>query len=522
MFRRLIAACLAAAALSAAAGAVTLHRGNMAEPATLDPHKYTLIAERFIHADLFEGLVSTGAHGEPIPGIAETWDVQENGEVYVFHLREGLKWSDGAPLTADDVVAGLRRGVDPKTAAPVVDEAFTILNAREIASGEKPVETLGARALDERTVEIRLVAPNAVFPARLSGTPLFFPLPRHLYAQEGDRWTAAGKMVSNGPYMLAEWTPSERVRVVKNPHYRDAANVAIDEVIFYPTEDEAAGLQRFRSGELDFNLGFPPGQYAWLKQNLPAETRVDPAAVVTYITFNPQNPAFADARVRRALSLAIDRETITSRVLDIGLIPAYSFIPSATPDWKLGDQTDFSARPFRERLGEARALLAEAGYGPGKPLEFRFDYRNSDANKRVVVAIAAMWRQIGVQANLQANEIKAHYARLRQGDYEVADGNWTGGPAPEFYMSLVRTGAEINWGKWSNAEFDRLIAEASASFDPAVRAGLFQKADAIVAEEAPIAPIYFNTHRSLVHTWVKGFEPSPGNVHPSRFIRLEK
>jgi oligopeptide transport system substrate-binding protein len=522
MLRRLTALCVAAVIGMGAASAVTLTRGNMAEPDTLDPHKYTLSAERYIHTDLFEGLVGVDAKGEPIPGLADSWSVSEDGKVWTFRMRPGLKWSDGVDLTADDVVAGFRRAVDPVTAAPVVDEAFFILNGREVASGTKKPEDLGVRAVDAVTVEIALVAPSAILPVRLAGVPLFAPLPRHVFDKAGQGWVKAGTMVTSGPYVLAEWVPSSFVRVVKNPNYWDAANVKIDEVVFMPTEDEATGMKLFRAGELDLTLGFPPGQYEWLKANMAAETRLDPAAVVTYLTFNQVKPPFNDARVRRALSLAIDREVITGRVLNIGLTPAYSFVPSKTAGWTPAAGTDFSTRAIAERQAEARALLEAAGFGASNPLSFRLDYRGTDANKRVVVAISAMWAKIGVKANLQANEIKAHYAKLREGDYEVADGNWTGGPAPELFMNLVATNAEINWSKWSNPEFDRLVNEASAALDPAVRSSLFQQADAIVAAEAPIAPVYFNSHRILVQQWVKGFEGNPNNLHPSRFMSVER
>lgn len=522
MPRSLLAAALAAILSVATAQAVTLTRGNVAEPDTLDPHKYSLTAERMITTDLFEGLVASDAKGKPIPGIAESWTISDDHRVYTFKLRPGLKWSDGAALTADDVVAGFRRTVDPKTGAAIVDEAFPILNARAVAYGEKPLDQLGVKAVDAATVEITLEAPSGIFITRIADAPIFFPVPRHVLEKAGDGWVKPGTMVSNGAYTLAEWTPTARVRVVKNPNYWDAANVAIDEVVFIPADDEAASLKRFRANELDMTLSFPPSQYEWLKRNMPAETHVDPAATITYLAFNQVKAPFNDPRVRRALSLAIERETLTERVLNIGLVPAYSFVPPYTPDWALAPGSDFSATPVADRLAEAKKLLEEAGYGPSNPLTFRLDYRNTDANKRVVVAISAMWAKIGVRADLQANEIKAHYAKLRQGDFEAADGNWTGGDAPELFMNLVLTNAEINWGKWSNATFDTLIGEAAATLDPSVRQEKFKQADAIIAAETPIIPIYFNSHRALVHSWVKGFEGNPNNAHPSRFLRIEK
>lgn len=519
VIRILIAAALT---LAATASAVTLHRGNGFEADTLDPHKYQLTAERFIMSDLFEGLVSVNAKAEPIPGIAESWDVSPDGRVYTFHLRAGLAWSDGTPLTAEDEVAGLRRVFDPKTAAPLVDEGFIVKNARAVSTGALPVDQLGVRALDERTVEVTLETPSNAFIPRIANWPYFVPLPRHLYATAGDGWTKPGVMVSNGPYMLVEWVPNERVRLVRNPHYWDAANVAIDEVVFHPAEDEASALKQFRAGELDLHLSFPLGEYEWLRANMPAETRLDPSVQITYLTFNQSKPAFNDARVRRALSLALDRETLTSKVVNVGLTPAYSLIPNVVPGWSPAPENDFGAKPFAERQAEARALLEEAGYGAGNPLSFRFDYRSGDINKRLAVAMGAMWKAVGADAELQANEVKTHYARLRQHDFELADGGWTGGPAPEFFTNLLTTGSQINWGNWSNAEYDRLVAEGQAEMDNARSLALFRRADAVALADTGIAPLYFGSYRTLVHVWVRGFEGNLLNAHPSRFIRIER
>lgn len=511
-----------AALAAGTASAETLRRGNGAEPDTLDPHKYGLTVELNIHNDLFEGLVDYDARGEPIPGLAESWTVSEDGRVYTFRLRAGAKWSDGAPVTADDVIAGMRRAVDPRTAAQLVDLAFTVKNARAIAEGRMPVEALGVAAPDPQTIRIELEAPSAVFIRRIAGFPLFAPLPLHVYRTAGDDWVKAGTMVTNGPYVLANWTPQESVRLVKNPYFWDAANVAIDEVIFYPTVDENAALKQFRNGELDLNLGFPPGQWEWLKTEMPGKAMLSPASTVTFLALNQNETRFADARVRRALSIAIDRETLTGRVLATGQVPGYDFAPAIAVGWTPPPETDFSATPLAERQAEARRLLAEAGYGPDNPLTFRFDYRASDANKRVVVAIAAMWAAIGVKAELQANEVKVHYAKLREGDFEVADSGWQGTPEPEFFTNLLLTGSETNYGKWSNAAFDRLANAAIVALDPAERLKLFQQADIVAMNDTAMIVLYYGSNRTLVQDWVKGLELNPIRQHPTRFLRIEK
>ena len=511
-----------AASLAASASALTLKRGNQGEPDTLDPPKYSLVIELNILNDLFDGLVVADARGEPVPGAAERWDVSADGTVYTFHLRAGLKWSDGTPLTAEDFVAGWRRALDPATAAQLVDLAYTVRNARAVAAGEKPPAELGVRAVDAQTFEVTLEAPDAAFIRLVAGYALFFPLPRHLYAQAGEGWAKPGVMVSNGPYTLAEWTPAAQVRLEKNPDYWNAANVAIDEVIFYPTVDEAQALNQFRAGELDLSLGFPPGQYEWLKANMPAEVSLTPASTTSFLTLNQRNAKFADARVRRAISLAIDRNILTDKVLATGQTPAYSLIPKVVKDFTPAPENDFSAIPMDKRLAEARALLAEAGYGPANPLNFRLDYRAGDANKKVIVAIAAMLQRIGVKADLQANEVKVHYAKLRAGDFEAADGGWQGTPDPVFFSLLLQTGSESNYGGWSNAEFDRLTRAAAVEIDPAKRMSMFAEADRIAMADTALVPLFNTAHRALVQQWVKGFEGNATNSHRSSDLRIEK
>ncbi len=521
MMRCLIAGAIAVA-LASSASAVTLKRGNQAEPDTLDPPKYSLLVELNILNDLFDGLIIAGPDGEPGPGAAESWEMSADGTVYTFHLREGLKWSDGAPLTADDFVAGWRRAVDPATGAQLVDLAYTVKNARAVVAGEMPPEDLGVRAVDARTFEVTLEAPDIAFMRLIAGYALLFPLPRHLYDRVGDDWAKPGTMVSNGPYTLAEWTPAAQVRVVKNPNYWNAAQVAIDEVIFYPTVDEAQALNQFRAGELDLNLGFPPGQYDWLKANMADETSITPASVTTFLALNQRNPKFTDPRVRRAISLAIDRDTLVDRVLKTGQTVTYSLIPRVVKGFTPSPENDFGAMPLAERQKAARALLDEAGYGPSNPLRFRLDYRAGDANKRVIVAVAAMLQQVGVNADLQANEVKVHYAKLREGDFEAADGGWQGTPDPAFFALLLQTGSETNYSGWSNAEFDRLTHAAAIEIDPAKRMVMYEEADRIAMADTALVPLFNTAHRALVQKWVKGFEGNATNSHRSADLRIEK
>jgi oligopeptide transport system substrate-binding protein len=511
-------------ALAAAAQPVTLTRGNVAEPGTIDPQKYLATYEAEIIRDLFLGLVTLDANAQVIPGLAESWTVSEDGLVYTFTLREGLVWSDGVALTAEDAVAGLRRAMDPKTAAVYANFGYKMKNGRAVNEGALPPDALGARAVDARTVEIELEAPSLVWLRLLAGQCLFFPIPRHVLEAAGDTWTQAGTMVTSGPYMLAEWKPQEHVKLVKNPTFFDAASVQIDEVYFLPTDDDPAAVKMFREGSLDLNTRYPAGERAALLEILPEESVLaNPASWINYLVLNQTRPPFSDGRVRRALSLAIDRDTITKVVLGEGELAATTYVPATLSDFVSSGAGGLTDATYEARRETARALLAEAGFGPDNPLRFTLLHRIGAANSKVVLAIQEQWAAIGVAAELQPNEVKTHYDRLRAGDFEVADAGWSGAPDPEFFIYLLETDStEINFGRWSNAEYDRLAKAGQRERDPAKRLGYFREAERIALEDTALIPLFVPVERSLVQTWVTGYAMNAQGIHPTRFLRKEK
>lgn len=519
-----LAAALAALLLCVApARAETIRIGNAADPETLDPQRYTLVIETRILGDAFEGLVALDAKGEPIPGMAETWEISADGLTYTFHLRGGLVWSDGTPLTVDDIIAGYRRAFDPATAAQLADLAYSIKNAKPIAEGKLAPDQLGIAAPDVFTIVITLEAPRLTFLQLSAQFPLFFPVPRHVLAEAGDDWVKPGTMVSNGPYSLAEWVPGDHIRLVRNPRYWDAAHVALDEVLYYPVEDANAGLKRFRAGEIDWMTDFPIGQYEWLKANMPDRTFVYPISNVFFLSINQRKPQFADLRVRRALSLAIDRDTIVRKIFyDMGTAAAYSIIPPSVPGWTTPEGADFGATPLTARQDEARRLLAEAGYGPDNPLAFELDFATAESNRRLAPALASMWQAVGVNATPQFSETKVLFQMLREHDFDLAASSWNAFADPEFYVDLTRTDSDRNYSGWSNADYDRLIAEAIIELDPARRLDLYRQADAIEASNVALIPLTYGVSRNLVQTYVKGFVSNPTNTHPTRFLRVER
>ena len=458
MFLRvaLAALALAAAALTASASAeVVLNRGNIAEPGSLDPQKYSTTYETEIQRDLFEALVAVGPDGRLIPGSAERWSASADGRTYTFKLRSGLKWSDGVAMTATDFVYGIRRAVDPATHSWYANLLYNIKNAKAINEGKMKVETLGVSAPDAQTVVINLIDPSPTLAILMSNAGLS-PAPKHVVDKFGAGWTKPGHMVSNGAYMLAEWRPYDHIKLVKNPHYRDAARVKIDAVNFYPTEDDGAAVKRLRAGELDVNMRFPPNEIDQLKRTLPPGTvRASPSIGVMYLVPNFKKPPFNDVRVRRALSLAIDREAIVNQILRNGELASYSLVvPSIAQYTPVA--LDFKGKTLAARQAEARALLAAAGYTAQRPLTFELNHRVGLANKRVMIAVQNMFKAVGVEASLSASDVTVHYNKLRVGDFAFADAGWYGfGPDPEYFTYLLLSGStEINYGSYANPAFD--------------------------------------------------------------------
>jgi oligopeptide transport system substrate-binding protein len=516
---QLLVALLAALLLLLPAAAGTLRRGTAAEAPTLDPSIAAGTLAAPIINDLFEGLIGKDAALKPVPGVAATWSVSADGLTYTFKLRPKLAWSDGVPLTADDVVYGFRRLVDPATASPLAGQFFVIAGARDIVARKAAPDTLGVRAVDPATVEIRLAAPAPYF-LQLVGSLPVSPLPRHAIEKFGKDWTRPGQLVTNGPYTLAERIPQNLTRLVANPRYHAAASVRSREVIWYPTQDLATSLRRFRAGELDSALNFPPEEYDWLRKNLPKTLRVTPSLGVYYLLVNTRKPPFDDVRVRRALGLAVDQPGITGKLLRTGVKPATSLVgpdftgyPGVTPaDAK---------RPMPERQAEARRLLAAAGFGPGKPLEFEYVYDTNEENRKIAVALAAMWQSVGARARLVNVDFGQLNRQVRTRNFTVA--RWVYFASyddPFAFLSLSVSDNPNNYPGYANPDYDRLLREANAQMDPARRMPLLMQAELALLADYPVIPVYDYVRRYLVAERVTGWVASERGPTPSRFLAV--
>lgn len=521
--RWLVAGVAASALLAAAVEAAELRIANSGEPDTLDPHHASGVWENRIIGDMFMGLTTEAADGSVIPGAAESWEVSDDGRVYTFTLRDHT-WSDGTPVTANDFVFAMQRILAPETAAKYASLLYTIKNAQAINEGEmEDPSALGIKALDARTLEITLENPAPYFLEQLTHYTAF-PIPKHKVDELGDDWIKPANLASNGPYTVVEWVPNSQVHAVKNDNFYDAANVTIDDVYYYPAEERNAATKRFRAGEVDVQYDFASEQIDWLRENLPAETKIHPWLGIYYYPINTRKPPFDDPRVRNALALAIDREAITEKVLKTGELPAYSFVPPATGEYGEPAYVDWMSKPYEERVAEAQALMAEAGFGPDNPLAFQLSYNTSENHKKIAIAAAAMWRQhLGVQAELFNTEVKVHYNDMQQGNFEVARAGWIADyndPQNFLYLMETRTGV-LNYAGYSNPEYDRLMAEADVAEDPKSRSALMHEAEAIAMAEMPNIPIYYYVSKNLVAQDVAGWVDNTKDIHRTRWLSIE-
>ncbi len=508
-------------ATTGASAQSVLRRGTAADAPTLDPVVAAGTLAAPIINDLFEGLLGKDPSLKLIPGSAETWTVSPDGRTYTFRLRPNLQWSDGVPLTAEDFVYSYRRMVTPAVAAPIAGQFYLVENARDIVSGKLLPEKLGISAPDPRTVVIRLSSPAPYF-LDLLGNLNAVPTPRHVIEKHGKDWTRPEYMVTNGPYTLVERIPQTMTKLRKNPRYHAAATVRTEVVEWYPTQDLATSLRRFRAGELDQILNFPPDEIDRLRKEMPAALKIAQSQGVYYLVVNLRRPQFADARVRRALALAVDRQGLTDKLLRTGVKPAFSFVG---PDFSNYDgiRLPEEGQSMAERQAEARRLLAAAGFGPGNPLTFEYVYDTNEENRKIAVALAAMWQAVGVRAQAVNVDFGQLNRQIRTGAFDV--GRWSYFASfddPIALLQLYSSDNASNYVGYLNPEYDRLLLESNVTADPAARRKILEKAETILLRDAPIIPIYDYVRRYLVAPEVQGWVTSGRGPTPSRYLSVKR
>lgn len=497
-----------------------LLRGNGAEPESLDPHLATSVSAGNILINLFEGLTRLNAASlVPEPGIAESWELSADGLQIDFHLRDAV-WSDGEPVSASDFVFAFRRLLHPDLGASYAFMLYPILNAREVNKGELPPESLGVEGMDDHHLRLKLAKPTPYIFSLLAHWTAF-PLPEHVlkkHGNENDRggeWTRDENFVSNGAFVLKAWRSEDRILLEKNPQYWQADQVTLSAAAFIPFSDPGAEERAFRAGEIHVGYSLPRHRLPYYRENQPEVLRVDPYLESVGYAVNLKHPALQDVRVRRALSMALDRKLLTEKILYGVREPAFSYVPPGTAGFQPSMQLE-------ENVEEARRLLAEAGYpgGEGFP-EMKFIYPSAQDSQRIAEVIQQQWMQVlGVHMEIVNLERQSYFSRRRERDFDLCYFAWVGDFVdPLTFLGLWVSDAGNNLADWQAPGYDVLIQEAALAGDD--RLTLLAQAEALLLEELPILPLYFGATQYLKDPRVRGWEANLLDWHPLRALRFQ-
>lgn len=499
--------------------------GNGAEPATLDPGKIEGRPESNITVELFEGLVTQDRDGKVAPGVAEKWESRDNGKVWVFTLRKDAKWSDGSPVTAADFEYAFQRMVDPKTASQYawfLGKASNVHNATAITEGKLPPTALGVKALNPTTLQMTLEKPVAYLVSTLVHGSLM-PVPRKVIEKFGDKWTDPANIIGNGPFKLVERVVNERMVMVKNPHYWNRDKIVIEKATFLPINNQSAEYQRYRANAIDLTNdgGVPAEQVKQIRQEIPDEIKLWPQLATYFFFYNFRDPVFQDLRVRRALSMAIDRDVIARNILNTGETPAFGMTPDIA-DGFAPIVHDWQALSLSARQAEAKRLLQEAGYGPGKPLKFQLLYNTNEQHKKIALVMAAMWKRVGhVEVELVNQEWKTFLDTRNRGEFQVVRGVWIADYNEASTMiDLFHSKHGNNDGKYANPKFDELIDKAKVTLDFEARKKLYQDAERILGQDFPAVFTHYYSCRRLIKPWVQGYGKNPQGRIQARDLYL--
>lgn len=497
------------------------------EPQTIDPALNSAVDGAIMINHMFEGLVKWVDDGEgnavTAPGQAESWEkvVNDDGTVtYTFTLRDGIKWSDGQPVTAGDFEYSWKRLANPETAADYCYMIDMVQGYAAVADGSADPDTLGVKAIDDKTLEVTLSYDCPYF-EEIMAFPSTFPV-RQDMVEGNDEWTYdVSTYVGNGPYKMAEWSHNAYILAEKNENYYDYENLGPDTIRFTLLDDANAMLAAYNSGELDFIENFPTDEMANYLAS--GEITVADYLGTYYVCFNTEDEVFSDPLVREAFSLAIDRNYIVENVSQAGEVPATAYVPSGVNDAAGPSGDDFrtvggeyysvAAEDYEANCEKARELLAEAGYpnGEGFPT-VEYTYNTDDKHKAIAEALQNMWQEVlGVTVTLSNQDWNVFLESRKQGDYQIARNGWIADyNDPCSFLDMWYTDGGNNDAQYSNPEYDALIDQAKATSNQEERMAAFHAAeDILIEQDSVLAPIYFYTQPYMLADDIQGMYYTP-------------
>ncbi|WP_085908748.1 peptide ABC transporter substrate-binding protein [Kiloniella majae] len=520
----LLAGTTALVAPTLASAEMVFNRGNGQEPGSLDPQISEGVPSSHILRDVFEGLTAENTDGSLIPGQAESWTISDDGTQFTFKIRDDAVWSNGDPVTAHDFVYAWQRAVAPATGSEYSFLLYPLQNAQAIAGGEeKDLNKLGVKAVNDKTLEVQLEGPAPYFLGMITHS-VAYPVHKATVEAHGEAWTRPENMVSNGAFKLAEWTPQSRIVSVKSDTYWNKDTVKLDKVVYYPTESQTTALKRYRAGELDWTYEVPNDQIKWIKENMADEFHVSNYLGTYYYGFNMTKPPFNDPKLRKAFSMAIDRDILTSKIVTAGEVPAYAFVVPGVTGYD-PVYSGFKAKDQAARNAEAVKLYEEAGYSKDNPIEIELRYNTSDNHKKIAIAVASMWKKtFGAKVNLVNEEWKVYLEtrKLKEATQAFRAG-WIGDyNDPNTFLELWLSDSGLNDTGFDNPEFDSLLKQAGLEQDATKRKELLMQAEAIFLEANAVAPIYHYVTKRMVKPYVKGWKSNVMDHIRSQYITIEK
>ena len=501
------------------------HYGNGTEPQSLDPHVMTGVPEVNIAAALFEGLVTLNPYTlEVEPGVAESWTFSEDRKIITFRLNPKARWSNGDPVTAMDFVWSLQRSLDPALGNLNAEQLFPIKNAEAFSNGTlSDRNELGVRALSTHAFELTLEQPTPYILSLLASY-VAYPVHRATIEKFGKasdrftRWTRVENIVSNGPFTLREWKLNRRVTVDKSDTYWNAHKVKLNSIVFHPIDSAVTEERMFRAGQLHYTQEVPLGKIPVYQAMEDGPYVNAPYLGTYYYMFNTLQAPMDDVRVRRALAMAIDRETLVNTVLKNVFLASYSFTPPGIPGYQ-------PPRLFNYDPSQARELLAQAGYANGKGWPgLEVTYNTSKSHQKIAIALQQMWKkELNIDVTIVNLEWKVYLDLLSQMDYQMARAAWIGSYLdPRTFLGIFIKDGGNNRTGFSSPRFDDLVfRQAPETRTLEARLAVFHEAESILLEQMPIIPLFSYTSNHLIHKSVKGLPSNLMEIQNFKYVWLE-